>query len=132
LTVQLPEPEPELAPAPALTTVAEEAFSPNAVPPAPTFLAPKPKLLRGKVLTSAMAALSQEEFYPREAIKLGLEGKVTLLLHLDPAGHVQAAEVASSSGHAILDAAAVQAAGRITAIAGNARQVLLPVDFRLD
>ncbi len=55
-----------------------------------------------------------------------------LLLHLDQAGRVQAAEVASSSGHALLDAAAVQAAGRITAIAGNARQVLLPVGFELD
>ncbi|MDP1525062.1 MAG: energy transducer TonB [Rhodocyclaceae bacterium] len=137
LRVQLPKPE--LAPALALTTVVdEEAVEPvpitaaPAVPPAPTFSVQKPKPLRGKALATAMAALSQEEFYPREAIKLGLEGKVILLLHLDSAGQVQAAEVASSSGHALLDAAAVQAAGRISAITGNARQVLLPVDFRLD
>lgn len=103
-----------------------------AVPPPPTFPAPKPKPLRGKALATATAALSQELFYPREAIERGLEGRVILLLHLDPAGRVQAAEVASSSGHALLDAAAVQAAGRIKAIGGNARQVLLPVDFRLD
>lgn len=133
LTVQLPEPE--LAPVTALTTVVEEPEPPPskpAVAPAPTFPTPKPRPLRGKALATAMAALSQEMFYPREAIERGLEGRVVLLLHLDHAGRVQAAEVASSSGHALLDAAAVQAAGKITAIGGNARQVLLPVDFRLD
>ncbi len=71
-------------------------------------------------------------FYPREAIDRGLEGHVVLLLHLDVDGRIQTAEVASSSGHAILDDAALQAVRRITAIASNARQVLLPVDFRLD
>jgi protein TonB len=134
LTVQLPEPA--LAPVTALTTVATEEPLPIAAPPAvlpaPTFAAPQPKPLRGKALASAMATLSQEMFYPREAIERGLEGRVILLLHLDPAGRVQAVEVASSSGHALLDSAALQAAGRLTAIGGNARQVLLPVDFRLD
>lgn len=133
LTVKLPEPD--LTPVPAITTVAEEPLSiaeAPAVPPTPTFSASKPKPLRGQALTTATAALSKELFYPREAIERGLEGRVILLLHLDPVGRVQAAEVASSSGHALLDAAAVQAAGKITALAGNARQVLLPVDFRLD
>jgi protein TonB len=133
LTVKLPEPD--QTPALALTTVAEEPLPLAAAPavsPVPTFSTPKPKPLRGKALSTATAALSKELFYPREAIERGLEGRVILLLHLDPAGRVQAAEVASSSGHALLDAAAVQAAGKITAIAGNARQVLLPVDFRLD
>jgi protein TonB len=128
----------------ALTTVAEEPL-PIAAPPAvlpvpkkgfpsvtPTFPAPKPKPLRGKALATAMASLSQEMFYPREAIERGLEGRVVLLLDLDPAGRVQAVTVASSSGHALLDNAALQAAGRLTALGGNARQVLLPVDFRLD
>jgi TonB family protein len=133
LRVQLNEPE--LAPAMDLTTVADEPLpitAAPAVPPPPTFPAPKPKPLRGKALATATAALSQEMFYPREAIERGLEGRVILLLHLDPAGRVQAVEVASSSGHGLLDNAALQAAGRLTAIGGSARQVLLPVDFRLD
>ncbi|GAB1393595.1 hypothetical protein MASR1M60_17580 [Rhodocyclaceae bacterium] len=137
LTVQLPEPE--LTAATALTTVADPIVveplplaAVSAVPSAPTFSASKPKPLQGKALASAMAALSEEMFYPREAIERGLEGRVIVLLQLDPAGRVQAAEVAASSGHALLDTAAVQAAGKLTTIASRARQVLLPVDFRLD
>lgn len=128
LMVQLPEPA--LASALALTSVAQAVE--EAVSPAPTFPAPKPESLRGKALATATAALSQELFYPREAIERGLTGRVILLLRLDAAGRVLAAEVASSSGHTLLDAAAVQAAGKITALAGHARQVLLPVDFQLD
>ena len=146
LMVQLPEPE--LASAIALTTKAEEvAGQPEPTPlmpavspvpkkgfPAvtPTFAAAKPKPLRGKALATAMATLSQEMFYPHEAIERGVEGRVILLLHLDVIGRIQSAEVASSSGHAMLDDAALQAVRRITSIAGSARQVLLPVDFRLE
>jgi periplasmic protein TonB len=109
-----------------------------AVPSAPTFspVAPKPqarpKPLAGAALNTALAALASEEFYPREAIAQGLEGRVVLLLTLTEAGRVAAAEVASSSGHALLDAAAQAAAGRIGVLPGGDRQVLLPVEFRLE
>jgi protein TonB len=127
--------------APALATQPEEGAapveepaveSPTAVPPAPTFGEARPKPLTGRALDLAYAALTSEEFYPGEAIERGLEGRVVLLLRLDAAGTVTAVEVASSSGHALLDAAAVQAAGRIGALPGGGRQVLLPVDFMLD
>lgn len=135
--VQLPEPE--RVSALALTTEAvDSAMQPEhlslkpAVSSAPTFPIARPKPLHGRALATAMAALSQEMFYPREAVERGLEGRAILLLHLDASGRIQSAEVASSSGHAILDDAALQAVHRITSIAGSARQVLLPVDFRLE
>lgn len=123
--------------APALATQSEEgnvapAEEHFAVPPEPTFGKAAPKPLTGRALNTALAALTREEFYPREAIARGLEGRVVLLLTLADAGVVTAVEIASSSGHAILDAAAVVAAGRVGALPGGERQVLLPVEFRLE
>ena len=83
-------------------------------------------------MNTALAAMTREEFYPREAVARGLEGRVVLLLNLDEQGRVIAVEVASRSGHALLDQAALQAAGRISTLAGGRRQVLLPVEFRLE
>lgn len=138
----LPETAPELA-----TQIEPEAppqamSPPVAVPPGPTFgvvppkpnfgKAPPPRELQGRALHSALAALSREEFYPREAIERGLEGRVVLLLALDESGRVATVDVASSSGHALLDAAARTAALRIGRLAGGKRQVLLPVEFRLE
>jgi protein TonB len=88
--------------------------------------------LTGRALNTALAALTREEFYPREAIARGLEGRVVLLLTLDTAGTVTAFEVASSSGHPMLDGAALKAAMRIGSLPGGRLQVLLPVEFRLE
>lgn len=104
----------------------------QAVPPAPTFYAPQPRLLRGRALSAALAALAQEEFYPRAAIEQGLEGRVVLLLSLGEAGRVTGVAVAASSGHLLLDDAAVRAASRIGALPLPAGQALLPVEFRLE
>lgn len=125
---------PPLEAAGALATQPEMLEKPaDAVPPAPTFRpAEKPRELKGRALDSAMAALTREEFYPRQAIERGWEGRVVLLLALDAAGRVTAIEVASSSGHAILDDAALRAATRITVLPGGRRQVLLPVEFRIE
>lgn len=107
----------------------------TAVPPAPTFPGkrlPLPRELQGRELDAALAALMHEEIYPRAAIDAGLEGRVVLLLMLDVAGRITAVEVAGSSGHALLDDAALRAATRIAALPGGRRQVLLPVEFRLE
>lgn len=132
LAVSLPPPEVarELATQPEMLEKPADAVP---VPRAPT-VAPseKPRELKGRALDSAMAALTREEFYPRQAIERGWEGRVVLLLALDAAGRVTAIEVASSSGHAILDDAALRAATRITVLPGGRRQVLLPVEFRLE
>ena len=106
---------------------------PEPIPSAPTLKpAEKPRELKGRALDSAMAALTREEFYPREAIQHEIEGRVVLLLTLDTAGRVTGIEVASSSGHAVLDDAALRAATRIARLPGGHRQALLPVEFRLE
>lgn len=132
LAVQLPLEPARLAEAVATQPEAFDAPE-RAVAPAPSSApADKPRELKGRALESAMAALAREEFYPRLAIERGWEGRVVLLLTLDAAGRVSAIAVASPSGHALLDEAAVRAAGRIAAIPGGRRQVLLPVEFRLE
>lgn len=142
LEVELPLPEyatqlatqPDPEPAAELETSSVPPSSPVAVPPAPTF--PRsheaPRELSGRALNTALAALAHEDFYPREAIERGIEGRVVLLLTLTEAGAVAAAEVAGTSGHPLLDAAALKAATRIGALPGGRRQVLLPVEFRLE
>lgn len=78
-------------------------------------------------VTNAPATL----LYPPEAVRQGIEGDVTVLLVLNDAGHIVSADIARGSGHAVLDAAALQAARRLGALPGNPRQTLLPVTFRL-
>lgn len=111
---------------------------PRAVPSAPTLGhkshrdAARPQPLAGRALAAALAALAREEFYPREAIAQGLEGRVVLLLTLNDMGQIMRIEVASSSGHQILDEAARKAAARIGRLPSGRRQALLPVEFRLE
>jgi len=136
---------PALATHPPEESKSSETVSAATLKPAPTAVVPSPQSrptavrpteaprpLRGRALNAAMAALTREEFYPRAAIERGLEGRVVLLLSLSATGTVTAVEIAGGSGHAILDAAALAAAGRIGALPGGARQVLLPVEFRLE
>jgi protein TonB len=104
---------------------------PSAVPPAPTS-APRPRELQGRALNTALAAIAKLDFYPREAIERGIEGDVIVLLTLTPNGGVAAAAVATSSGHSILDAAALVAVRGINGLPVGQRQVLLPVRFRLE
>lgn len=71
-------------------------------------------------------------FYPEEAIRQGLQGDVLVLLILDPDGQVSAARVEESSGHPLLDAAALSAVRRLHSLPADApREALLPVRFRL-
>jgi periplasmic protein TonB len=104
--------------------------SPAAAPPKPR---PPPERLSGEVLDRTLGQLSQTLLYPPEAVQRGLEGEVVVMLELDANGRVVAASVASGSGHAILDEAAVRAARQLgtlgPALAGKA--ILLPVRFRL-
>ena len=90
-----------------------------------------PRTLQGSSLRRAQTALSAHLFYPPEAIAQGLEGEVILLLVLADGGKLISATVARSSGHGLLDQAALDAARRIGALPGNPRQTLFPVRFRL-
>ncbi len=104
-----------------------------AVPAGPPMPRPQPERLAGEALDQTLGRLSQTLLYPPEAVRRGLEGEVVLMLELDAAGRVVAASVASGSGHAILDEAALAAARRIGALgpAVAGRAILLPVRFRL-
>jgi len=82
--------------------------------------------------TLASRQIAQHLFYPPEAIADGLEGEAEVRLFLDGAGNAVAARLERSSGHAILDEAAVRAARAVRSLpAGIAQEVLLPVRFRL-
>ena len=71
-------------------------------------------------------------YYPAEAIAQGLEGEASVLLILDEAGNVVAARLEQSTGHRILDDAAVRAARSLKALPADApRETLLPIRFRL-
>ncbi len=128
----VPSIEARLIPLPPPMTTAEavstEASQAEAAAPHPAAL---PRSLQGSALRRAQAALSEHLFYPPEAIARGLEGEVILLLTLTESGQVASAEIARSSGHALLDQAALDAAQRLGSLSGNARQSLFPVSFRL-
>ena len=81
---------------------------------------------------AAQRKLSEVLFYPPEAIARGIEGEVRLLLSLDGNGTIRDAQVAASSGHTLLDEAAIKAAYAMGSLPdADAREVILPVVFRL-
>jgi len=89
-------------------------------------------VLAGEAAQLANAQIARELLYPPEAIARGLEGQVLVLLFLDASGNAIAARLEASSGHALLDDAAVRAARTLRALPDSApREALLPVRFRL-
>lgn len=90
---------------------------------------PKPEK---KQVQAAQRKLAEHTFYPPEAIARGLEGEVRVILVLTEDGSIADVQVAASSGHAILDNAAVKAAWAMGRLPGaTVRQMILPVSFRL-
>jgi protein TonB len=90
-----------------------------------------PKQMQGESLRRAQANLSRHLYYPPEAVAKGMEGEAILLLTLTQTGQLLTIEIARSSGHALLDQAALDAARRIGRLPGGQRQMLFPVSFRL-
>jgi len=114
-----PEEAPQVAtPPPPLT--------PDKLPSAPA------KSVARREVQVAQRKLSEFQFYPPEAVARGLEGEVRVIVKLGADGNVDDVSIAASSGHPILDNAAVKAAyamGRLTGI--TSRELILPVIFRL-
>jgi protein TonB len=110
-----------------------EAKRPVPSPRPRTQRAPNPRGAAAPALQrAAQRKLAERLFYPPEAVARGLEGETRLLLTLDADGNVVDAEVASGSGHRILDQAAVKAAYALRRLpAAGAREMILPVVFRL-
>jgi protein TonB len=115
-----PEPVPEPAPMP-----------PVAVPPAPT-VAPPAAVPPGppQATLQPRPPVPPPLFYPAAAVLRGLEGEVLVRVTLDAGGNVVAARLERGSGHAILDEAALVAAGTLRSLPGSGEAVL-PVRFRL-
>ena len=118
-------------------TLVEHDAPPAEKPPAPA-VAAKPSVpvkanreATRREVSRAQRKLSQHLFYPPEALARGLEGEVRLLVRLTPDGRVDEVSVAASSGHAILDNAAIKAAYAMGALPGAPRELILPVVFQL-
>jgi periplasmic protein TonB len=75
---------------------------------------------------------SPEFVYPPEAARLNLEGEVVLLVEVDPRGRILDVSLGSSSGHPILDEAALRQVRALNALPGpghRGKTVLFPVKF---
>jgi len=127
--VAAPEPVELFVPDPAASSASES--QPTATPPLQTS---KTASLQWKQVVDQQLKKLQAAglYYSQEAIGLGLQGEVLVLFVLDEAGHVTAARVQESSGHALLDRDAVAVALRLTALPADApREGLLLLRFRL-
>lgn len=128
-------PIPEAASAePLLKNTIDPEEAPPAVksPPPPAAPQAKPKAVAKREVQVAQRKLSQHLFYPPEAVARGIEGEVRLIVKLSAEGAVESVSVAASSGHPLLDNAAIKAAyamGRLTG--ATSRELILPVIFRL-
>ncbi|MDR0379207.1 MAG: TonB family protein [Candidatus Accumulibacter sp.] len=72
-------------------------------------------------MESIRRKLSEYVFYPEQARRLGFEGTVTLFVEVSGDGRVEDVRVVASSGHSILDNAAVRgfyALGRLSVASG--------------
>lgn len=77
-------------------------------------------------------------YYPRIAIKRGWQGEVRISLRIEADGHLSRVRVLNSSGHVLLDKAAIASIDKVeilpTAIAlldGRTLDLILPVEYRL-
>lgn len=136
-------PAPEPPPAePLLKNTLDEETVPEAIeppPPKPVEPARKPepksvpKDTRKRDMQIAQRKLSEQQFYPPEAIARNIEGEVRLIIKLSENGAVDDVEIAASSGHTILDNAAIRAAYAMGSLTGvTSRELILPVVFRLE
>jgi len=130
--LQLPEEPQRNANAVPLSAPRQRRETPARVAVPATPQAESPQRLTGEAALKAAEQLARELPYPPEAVERGLQGEALVLLFLDRGGNVIAARLESSSGHALLDDAAVRAARQLRSLPDSApREALLPVRFRL-
>jgi protein TonB len=126
-------PSPEIAPEPILKNTLDPEETPPEVKKPPPALPPQPSKTPAKrEVKAAQRKLSEHLYYPPEAIARGLEGEVRLILKLSATGAVEDVNIAASSGHTVLDNAAIKAAYAMGKLTGaTSRELILPVIFRL-
>lgn len=114
LVVPSPRPVASSVPAPSAPSMTPaEATGVTAVAsaPSPSALAVSPAAV---VFTEPAFLVRQEPAYPDRARRAGVAGVAVVRIWLTPAGGVERVELAESSGHRLLDEAALAAAGAST------------------
>jgi protein TonB len=104
-------PEPPAAESLLKNTLEDEAPEAPALPPPPPEemrRTPAPPDAGRRATEAVRKKLAEYVFYPEQARRLGIEGTVTLFVELAADGRVEDVRVVESSGHAILDNAAVK------------------------
>jgi protein TonB len=118
------------------------AQPPVAVTPAPTAPVPAPQKPAGETRDSylgrVLAQLNRFKQYPRAARQARIEGVVMLHFVMDADGKVQRAEIAKTSGRAVLDAEAlalIQRAQPLPALPADfptrSLDAVVPIEFSL-
>lgn len=79
----------------------------------------------------AQQQIARQLLYPEEAVARGLEGDTPVRLFFDESGAVIAARLEGTSGHELLDQAAIKAASGVRMPPGAPAEVSLTVRFRL-
>lgn len=131
-SLQPPAPPPTRHNEPLLKNTLTDDRGPPA-PPAARTLPPTARVVARRQIEAAQRKLSQHLYYPPAAVARGLEGEVRLLLTIADDGSISDVVIAASSGHALLDQAAVKAAYAMGRIGwANSREFILPVIFRLE
>lgn len=141
-TDRSPPPVNELAPAPDATdatdaasvatpSVAERTAGTHAAPP-------QQAVARAQMRALLLADLGRRFTYPVLARRRGWQGEVLLSVTIHPSGMLERVQIAQSSGHDVLDRAAVSAMLHVKRVAeagaslhGQDLQLLLPVIYRL-
>ena len=92
-----------------------------------------PKTWKEAIFEKIEAQKSAGLFYPKAAILQGLEGTAEVMIFLDAEGKVLAARLEATSGHAILDEAALKVARALKTLPrGAPTEIVLPIVFRLE
>jgi protein TonB len=81
--------------------------------PSPGKKSPNLSQMRGAYMRALVPRISKSYYYPAMARRLGQEGRVLVALRIDARGELVDVKVHRSSGHAILDKAAVDALRRL-------------------
>lgn len=86
---------------------------------------------RQQVLGQIRLALAKHFHYPMQARRLGWQGTVLLGFHLNSNGRIEAIRIRHSSGHTVLDRAAISALEKVKQIQGDQQRLILAQDLTL-
>ncbi len=118
-----------------MTDPAHSKADASSAPTAPT---PSGAVTSNQVMASLEEAFTTHFYYPMLARRKGWEGDVMLALRVEIDGRLTDIHVVSSSGHPVLDNAAVDSLVRAHslplpggALGGNSLDMVLPVSYRL-